>query len=188
MLAKAKEYLQAGLCVLPARRDLKIPILSWKAYQERLPTQEEIERWFSKPPDSLCIITGKVSGNLEIIDFDNCGESFEPWAEKIDQSLLDRLVIERSQSGGWHVIYRYESAVSGSVKLAQRPEYELGDLIVEKGHEYAVINGKKLIVRIDKEGRKFVVVLLIETRGEAGLFLCDPTPGYEVVQAQSFGR
>jgi len=182
MLEKAKKYLQAGLCVLPARRDLKIPILSWKPYQERLPTEDELIKWFSKPPDSLCLITGKVSGNLEIIDFDNCGESFEAWAEKIDQALLDRLVIERSQSGGWHVIYRYESAVSGSVKLAQRPEYDLGDLIVEKGHEYAVINGKKLIVRIDSEGRKFVVVLLIETRGEAGLFLCDPSPGYEVVQ------
>ena len=182
MLAKAKEYLQAGLCVLPARRDLKIPILSWKPYQQRLPTEQELIKWLSHPPDSLCLITGKVSGNLEMIDFDNAGESFMPWVEKLDQALLDKLVIERSQSGGWHVVYRYENAVNASMKLAMRPEYDIGETFFEKGIEYATINGKRLVVRFDKNGKKFVVILLIETRGEGGLFLCDPSPGYEIKQ------
>jgi len=182
MLSKAKEYFQAGLCVLPARRDLKIPILSWKPYQQRLPTEQELVKWLSHPPDSLCLITGKVSGNLEMIDFDNAGESFVPWVEKLDQALLDKLVIERSQSGGWHVVYRYENAVNASMKLAMRPEYDIGETFFEKGIEYATINGKRLVVRFDKSGKKFVVILLIETRGEGGLFLCDPSPGYEIKQ------
>jgi len=182
MLAKAKEYLAEGLCVLPAIRTTKHAAIAWKPYQSRLPTDAELDEWFKGERNALCLITGKVSGNLEMIDFDNAGEAFQPWAEKLDQSLLDRLVIERSQSGGWHVVYRYESVVNASMKLAMRPEYELGDTFFDKGIEYAKINGKQLVVRLDKDGKKFVVILLIETRGEAGLFLCDPTPGYEVVQ------
>jgi len=182
MLTKAKEYLQVGLCVLPAIRTTKHAAVTWKPYQSRLPTEQELGEWFQGNRNALCLITGKISGNLEIIDFDNAGEVFEPWAEKLEQALLDRLVIERSQSGGWHVIYRYESTVNASMKLAQRPEYELGDTFFKAGIEYAKINGKQLVVRIDKDGKKFVIVQLVETRGEAGLFLCDPTPGYQIVQ------
>ena len=182
MLSKAKEYLAAGLCVLPALRTIKHAAVAWKPYQSRLPTEVELDEWFKVNRNALCLITGKTSGNLEMLDFDNAGEVFLPWAEKIDQSLMDRLVIERSQSGGWHVVYRYESAVNASMKLAMRPEYDIGETFFDKGIEYAKINGKQLVVRVDKDGQKFVVVQLIETRGEAGLFLCDPTPGYQVVQ------
>jgi len=182
MLLKAKEYLAAGLCVLPALRTIKHAAVAWKPYQSRLPTEAELDEWFKSNRNALCLITGKTSGNLEMLDFDNAGEVFLPWAEKIDQTLMDRLVIERSQSGGWHVVYRYESAVNASMKLAMRPEYDIGDTFFDKGIEYAKINGKQLVVRIDKDGQKFTVVQLIETRGESGLFLCDPTPGYQVVQ------
>ena len=36
------------------------------------------------------------------------------------RALLARLVIEQSPSGGWHVVYRCESPISGNLKLAQR--------------------------------------------------------------------
>ncbi len=78
MIENAKHYLDAGLSVLPAKRQDKRPCVgSWKPYQKHLPTQMEIEAWFSNPQDGLCIITGAVSGNLEIIDFDNGGELFD---------------------------------------------------------------------------------------------------------------
>ena len=182
MLTKAKEYLAAGLSVLPAIRTTKHAAVAWKPYQQRLPTNAELDDWFKAHRNALCLITGKVSGNLEMIDFDNCGEAFLPWADKIEQSLMDRLVVERSQSGGWHVVYRYENTVNASMKLAMRPEYDIGNTFFEKGIEYATINGKRLVVRIDKDGKKFVVILLVETRGEGGLFLCDPSPGYELKQ------
>ena len=99
-------YHAAGLSVLPAHREQKYPaIKSWKPYQNRLPSDDEIRAWFGKGLEALCIVTGTVSGNLEMIDFDLGGEAFEPWCElvrKADASLLDRLIIEQSPTGGRH--------------------------------------------------------------------------------------
>jgi len=148
-------YLAAGLAVLPAKRDEKRPAVStWKQYQQRLPTQHEVSAWFANNHDALCILTGTVSGNLEIIDFDNKAELFEQWKALIVSaipSVFKKLTIQRTQSGGLHVIYRSDEPVNGNMKLAQRE------------------NGDR-------------VITLIETRGEGGLFLCAPTAGYELIQ------
>lgn len=152
VMETAKSYLAAGLCVLPARRNEKRPALSgWKSYQSRLPSQLQVEQWFAGDPEAMCVVTGGVSGNLELIDFDFEGELFDAWTSEIPPELLNRLVIESSQSGGRHVIYRCEEPVCGNIKLAQ-------------------------------DRREGQIVTLIETRGEGGLFLCWPTPGYELQQ------
>ncbi len=146
-------YQQAGLAVLPARRAEKRPAVgAWKQYRDRLPTEAEVSAWFANDHDALCILCGKVSGNTEIIDFDSGGEKFSAWWERIPPDLRDKLVVERTPSGGYHVAYRCAAEVCGNLKLAQRRQDD----------------GK--------------VVTLIETRGEGGLFLCAPTPGYELVQ------
>ncbi len=148
----ARSYLDAGLSVLPAVRMRKCPATGkWKQWKSRLPTEHEIKAWFANQPDAICVIAGKVSGNLEIIDFDNHGELFEKWRAKIPVELFNQLVIEKTPSGGFHVIYRCDEEICGNIKLAQ-----------------GIRNGK--------------TVTLIETRGEGGLFLCAPTPGYTLVQ------
>ena len=117
---KAKSYLMAGLSVLPANTAQKRPcLLQWNEFQTRLPTKEEVRRWFVQPQDAQCLVCGKVSDNLEIIDFDNHGELFPKWKESIPEDLLARLVIEQTQSGGYHVAYRYQDEVCGSFKLAE---------------------------------------------------------------------
>ena len=64
-------YLKAGLSVLPANIELKFPALpKWNIYQDRLPTESEVRTWFGGDQKGMCIVTGKVSGNLEMIDFD----------------------------------------------------------------------------------------------------------------------
>jgi len=147
----ARKYLQAGLSVLPARADEKRPTIAWKAYQKKLPTAFEVAKWFNNGHAGLCLITGAISGNLELIDFDLAGELFDPWVKSIPADLFARLVVEQSQSGGRHVVYRCEAPICGNLKLAQRQ-----------------VDGK--------------ITTLIETRGEGGLFLCAPTPGYELLQ------
>lgn len=150
----ALNYLQAGLCVLPADRKRKFPTVGkWTPFKTRLPSDIEIGAWFSNTQSALCIVCGVVSDNLEMIDFDNGGELFDAWAAKIPQKLLNRLVIESTQSGGRHVAYRCESEISGNLKLAQRS--------IDDG-----------------------VITLIETRGQGGLFLCAPTDGYELLQGE----
>lgn len=152
MLDAALAYLGAGLCVLPALRQQKRPALSgWKAYQQRLPTERQIREWFSESTDGICIVTGDVSGNLEVLDFDHGSDRFAAWCDRIPPSLRANLVVEASQSGGKHVLYRCTEPVSGNMKLASG-------------------------VRDNQ------LVTLIETRGEGGLFLCAPTPGYTLEQ------
>jgi len=152
LIEKAQAYLSAGLCALPAIKAEKRPAVGrWKQYQQRMPTQAEMSAWAANNPDAVCILCGCASHNTEIIDFDAGGELFLAWLERIPTNLRDRLIVERTPSGGWHVIYRCLCAICGNLKLAQR---KVGDKIIT----------------------------LIETRGEGGLFLCAPTPGYEITQ------
>ena len=146
MKETALAYLRNGLCVLPALKKEKRPALrQWKDYQFRLPTHSEWQGWFA---DTLCIVCGAVSGNLLMFDFDQQGKVFEAFKSRCPKELFDRLVIETSQSGGKHIIFRTESLVGTSERLA---------------------------IDADKK-------VLIETRGEKALFLCAPTPGYELIQ------
>ena len=173
-------YLQSGLCVLPALLTEKRPALSgWKQYQQHRPTETQLRVWFVEDRP-LCVLTGAVSGHLEMIDFDHGGELFERWRELVESEspgLLERLVVECSQSDGRHVAYRCEVPVPGNRKLAQRT------MSVDSA-EPVVIAGKRYVPR--QVGNHFEITLtLIETRGEGGLFLCAPTPGY-VLERGSF--
>ncbi|MCY3024480.1 MAG: AAA family ATPase, partial [Planctomycetota bacterium] len=174
----ALTYVRAGLCTLPAKLREKRPALqSWKAYQERLPYEAEVVRWFDSA-DAMCLVTGQVSGNLEMLDFDLGGELFTAWYDRVlaaDADLIRRLVIEQSPSGGWHVVYRCESPVSGNLKLAQRKQSV-------DGPDEVTIAGKSYKPRKDADGNWSVLLTLIETRGEGGLFLCAPSPRYELLQ------
>lgn len=174
-------YQRAGLAVLPARLAEKRPALAgWKDYQKRLPTEAEVSAWFANPHDALCIVTGTISGNLELIDFDNGGELFDRWAKLVEAEapgLMGRLVIEQSQSGGWHVIYRSAAAVCGNIHLAQRT-------VPTPDEKPLTIAGKTYKPRRNAAGAWEITLTLIETRGEGGLFLCHPTAGYELAQGQ----
>ena len=49
--------LAANLSVLPASKEKKYPAVgSWKTYQERLPTEFEVETWFANQHDALCLV------------------------------------------------------------------------------------------------------------------------------------
>ncbi|NLE61269.1 MAG: AAA family ATPase [Planctomycetes bacterium] len=132
MVSVASSYLAAGLCVLPAIRAEKRPAVGqWKRYRERLPTEAELAAWFANGPDALCILCGGISGNAEMIDFDAGGELYEPWARRIPNDLLARLVVETTQRGGRHVIYRCETPVCGNMKLAQRRDNDKTITLIE---------------------------------------------------------
>ena len=141
----ALEYLRNGLCVLPAFKEQKRPTLSWKVYEKRLPTEEEWKFWYA---DALCIVCGAVSGNLRVLDFDQQGKCYEAFKADVPPEFFDRLVVETSQSGGRHIIFRTEEPLDTIQKLAR-----------------------------DANGNT-----LIETLAEGKLFLCAPTPGYELIQ------
>ena len=116
----ALAYLDAGLSCLPAAKEKKHPTCgSWKKYAAELPKKIEVESWFANKHDAICIVTGGVSGNLECMDFDNHGEQYEAWKAKIEPEMFGKLVVERSPSGGYHVLYRSDSPISGNLKLSR---------------------------------------------------------------------
>ena len=126
---------RSGLSVLPAIKSKKRPEVGrWREYMKRRPEEIEVDAWFANPHDAMCIVCGKVSGNLECIDFDAHGECLEAWKGKVDAALLDRLVIEQSPSGGYHVLYRSSEPVEGNLKLARgMREGKLTTLIETRG-------------------------------------------------------
>jgi hypothetical protein len=151
----AREALKSGISVVPIRADgSKQPALaSWREYQRRRASQEEVDHWFRSGALGIAFITGSVSGNLEALDFDDA-RIFEVWLSRIeqDQALaalyyhLSQGYLEATPAGGRHLLYRCDTKVEGNQKLASRP------------------NGN-------------TVKTLIETRGEGGLIIVTPSHG-----------
>lgn len=144
-----------GINVVPIKSDgSKRPTLpQWKHYQQRRVRYGELFRWFFQDsPCGIGVITGKISGNLEALDFDVLS-AYEQWVQSLQElSPLHALYrhitkgyLEETPSGGRHLLYRC-SVIEGNQKLASRPE------------------GQK---------RK----TLIETRGEGGLIIIAPSRG-----------
>ncbi len=114
---------------------------------------------------ATCILTGAVSGHLELIDFDGESELFDRWQVMVASQLPDlvaRLVIERSQSGGRHVVYRCQESIPGNQKLAQRT-------IAVESAEPVMIAGKRYVPR-RTNGRFEITVTLIEPEAKADYF------------------
>jgi putative DNA primase/helicase len=115
-LEYAMDYLAAGISVLPLRCDgSKCPgVSTWKQLQSRLATNEEAKEWFVGRV-GIGVITGSVSGNLEVIDFD-MHQLLAPVLALLPSALVEKLAVYETP-GGWHVAYRCES-VSGNTKIA----------------------------------------------------------------------
>src|SRR5215207_2502907 len=119
----------AGLCVLPPRQDgSRAPdATSWTEYQRRPSTAAELTRWYSDPQRSgIGYVCGRISGGLELLDFDDRGSAWDPFLALIADNGLGDLwervaggCLERTPSGGYHVRFRSPHP-SSSGKLAQR--------------------------------------------------------------------
>lgn len=145
----AQDLLNAGLSVIPIRdnKDKKPACDSWKIHQTRIPRNGE-----HTYNGSSAIICGKVSGNVEVLDFDLKNTKRDLLTEYFDsderlKSIYKKLVVQTTVSGGYHFVYRC-SVIGRNEKLAMNPENKA----------------------------------IIESRGEGGYFLNAPTPGYKTIQ------
>ena len=103
----AKRYVSQGLSVIPFRRDSKIPILSWKEYQEHPPTEEELYNWFvTKGYQNLAIVTGEISGII-VIDCDS-EEAYNQLSQQYD---LQSVPVVKSPKG-YHLYFKYDPKYS----------------------------------------------------------------------------
>lgn len=131
----AREYMEYGLNPLPIALGEKRP-LNENHNTVRI-TEEDIDNY---PFEAIGISTGLISGGLEAIDFDlkNADKPKLVWKSfksKIPKELMDKLVVQRTVSGGFHLIYRCED-ISSSKKLAKNPK---GMAVIETRGEGGLI-------------------------------------------------
>ncbi|MFA5053918.1 MAG: phage/plasmid primase, P4 family, partial [Parcubacteria group bacterium] len=122
ILKTAMQYLAAGLAPLPIKDDgSKQPAVRWLDYQVARPNQGEIAQWFGNGQEGLGVVTGDVSGGLEIIDVDRA-DLVTPFLESVEQALpglLEKLPRERTPRDGLHLFYRCPGYIERNQKLAR---------------------------------------------------------------------
>jgi hypothetical protein len=70
ILSVALSYRDRGWVVVPQLPGAKQPCVKWKEFQERVPTEEELTRWFTRWPSAgLALVLGPVSG-VFVLDVD----------------------------------------------------------------------------------------------------------------------
>lgn len=109
ILESALEYLRRGWSVIPVNRKKKPALRTWKAYQEKAPTEAQVKQWFKRnPTPNIGIVLGPVSGYLLCCDFDKA-EAYERWKAS-NPELADTLPTVRTgrAGGGYHVYFRFE--------------------------------------------------------------------------------
>jgi len=123
ILAHASRLTKSGLSVIPIKPDgTKAPdLLTWKPFQGEIADPSTLENWFKNGERGLAVIGGAVSGNLEILDFDD-PERAKDFGKLVEQEgrtgLVERLPLVRTPTGGFHLYYRCQSTVEGNLKLA----------------------------------------------------------------------
>lgn len=174
----ARELDDAGLCVLPVKADgSKAPdVRSWIPYKTKRSTPEEHDRWFGDGRRTgIGIVTGAVSGNIELIEFEGRAvdegllEEVTELAENSGLGDLWRAVTtgwaDKSPSEGVHFKVIVEGRpAAGNTKLASR---------LAREDEYTDQERQ----RLREKPKSKIVRVLIETRGEGGFVVIAPSHG-----------
>jgi hypothetical protein len=164
---------------VPTGKD-KVALTGWTDRQKNIPSEDTVKADFSKPGTCVAIIAGKVSGNAEIIDFDFKAEFFTAFCNLVDKDvpdLIEKLVIQSTQSGGCHIGFRCPDVqIPGNSKLAAK-WIEVDN---DGEHQYY---GKKLKA-VKRNGKYYITPCYIETRGNGGYALVAPSTGYALLQGK----
>lgn len=137
------------------------------------------------------LVCGEPSNYVECIDIDlkysldpKLFEKYKRLVKSINDTLLNKLVVQKTRSGGYHLIYRC-TTISGNLKLANRKTTQ-----EEKAETYKKTYDAEILKSTDDTKAKGIaeraaandkVRVLFETRGIGGQFVCNPSEGYEFV-------
>lgn len=203
-LHAALEFLLAGVNVVPVREDgSKAPAGAWKQAQTDMTTPEQLVTW-ATTAQGFGIITGKVSGNLEMLELEGRAvaagilEEARQLAHDAEiGDIWDKLqstYIETTPSGGIHWLYRVDGDVPSNTKIAQRPGVddrpecwietrgEGGFVIVAPSGGTVHPSGKPWVRQEGKTPKDIVTLSLAERRELHDLFLLfDRMPIHEEI-------
>ena len=171
-----------GLQFMPVKANKQPIVKGWQT----LATKHDLSNC-----EAVGLVCGKLSNNLEVIDIDTkydlTGKLFDRYKRlihNVDENLLNKIVVQKTKSGGYHFIYRC-STISGNLKLANRETTaEERQAAYDKAYQGELANSKpenEARIKADKAAQNDKIRVLFETRGEGGQIVCSPSPGYEIV-------
>src|SRR5258708_35722581 len=125
-----------GFSLIPVGKDKRPRLQPWKPYQARLPTRDELTRWWSEDPPAWAVVTGAIS-KIVVLDFD--GEA--------GLATLDKLGLKphvRTGSGGAHLYLKHPGwkvpTINGRSKLELGKRFPGCDVRGDAG--YAILAGQ----------------------------------------------
>lgn len=115
-----------GYSVMPVGLDKKPLLRSWKEYQSKRPTDEQITAWWKQFPEAnIGIVTGKVSG-ITVVDLDvKDGVLLTP-LDKFPKTFT-----VRTGNGGYHLYYQYQPGLT--ISAGAYPQYPGVDMRSDGG-------------------------------------------------------
>lgn len=124
----------------------KIPLINWKEYQVKVPTQKEIEQWCNAPFADYAgveLITGSYSTEVVVcgVDFDQ-KDGKPNFIQFIDD--LEEVMRTKTASGGFHFYFRSRNILKNATNIF--------------------------------DGDKDSSETIIDFRGEGGVIVVGPTP------------
>lgn len=146
ILDRALAFHAAGIVAIPVKADgSKAPDAAWKRWQHEQPSVDQLHQWFGRGAHGLGVVTGAVSGHLEMVELEGRAigmlGQIQVIAEAAGQGQLFQNIcngyMEGSPSGGIHWLYQVENGgLSGNLKLARRPGANDGiDVLAETRSE-----------------------------------------------------
>lgn len=97
----ACEYVERGYSVIPIETLGKKPLINWRDYQTRQPTQDELSRWFyHADAPNIALVTGRVSG-VFVLDEDGYKDDATSIADQYPTDM-----IQSTPRGGRHYFYK----------------------------------------------------------------------------------
>lgn len=194
MISHAETWWNLGYAPLPIRPNgTKAPACKWRDFLEQRPTRDELDGLFSCDHDGYGIITGSVSGNLELLELEGRAakeglftELTKAFADNGLAEIWARVTggyVEATPSGGIHIYYRVDGPARPNTKLARRPATadELDAWKQDELGKASEILDDQLraqrVQRIEQTQPSNILEVLIETRGEGGFTVVAPSGG-----------
>ena len=146
-------YKKQNINIIPVIPGEKKGSIQWIKYQTQKISSEEVNRFFYRQHQSVGVLTGEISGNLVIIDFD-VPELFDAFFPVEKRKGLC-IVKSGREGGGYHVYFK-----------TKKPMYSTFNFKDENGNDVVTVKGSGLCVAppsIHRSGNKYMFVQQPET-------------------------
>src|SRR5215217_9369607 len=123
----------------------KKPAVLWDLYQIMRPSKIQIERWFAKNPNyNVAVATGNISNNIIAFDIDGPTAKKRLEEKRLAMSTnlrvaLDNTMINRTGSGGIHIIFRLDEPTGISQKVIWSDGQAHSQILMQGNGHYLVM-------------------------------------------------